>query len=70
MLMSDQVDTLLATTPLRISADIKKLQQLYDEIAFRINVMEGIGVASDQYTVIHRVLLKALLPNIALLYWQ
>lgn len=60
MLMSDQVDTLLATTPLRISADIKKLQ----------HVMEGIGVASDQYTVIHRVLLKALLPNIALLYWQ
>lgn len=39
-------------------ADVERLRSLSDEIAFRLNALEGLGMALNQYVIIVRVLLK------------
>ncbi|XP_077552449.1 uncharacterized protein LOC144166823 [Haemaphysalis longicornis] len=71
LLMADHVDALLAITPVKTSADVAGLRRLHDDISFRLNALEALGIAPDRYAVIiHRVLLKALPHDIALLYRQ
>ncbi|XP_077548092.1 uncharacterized protein LOC144160812 [Haemaphysalis longicornis] len=71
LLMADHVDALLSITPVKTSADVAGLRRLHDDISFRLNALEALGIAPDRYAVIiHRVLLKALPHDIALLYRQ
>ncbi|XP_077536079.1 uncharacterized protein LOC144148418 [Haemaphysalis longicornis] len=71
LLMADHVDALHAITPVKTSADVVGLRRLHDDISFRLNALEALGIAPDRYAVIiHRVLLKALPHDIALLYRQ
>ncbi|KAH7943786.1 hypothetical protein HPB52_011737 [Rhipicephalus sanguineus] len=58
-----------ASPTIRSSADVTKLRNLYDETAFRINALEGLGVSPGEYcTVLRRILLKALPPDLSILY--
>ncbi|KAH7943788.1 hypothetical protein HPB52_011739 [Rhipicephalus sanguineus] len=60
-----------ASPTIRSSADVTKLRNLYDETAFRINALEGLGVSPGEYcTVLRRILLKALPPDLSILYRQ
>ncbi|XP_077553530.1 uncharacterized protein LOC144168409 [Haemaphysalis longicornis] len=71
VLMADHVDALLDITPVKTSADVAVLRRLHDDIGFRLNALEAPGIAPDRDAVIiHRVLLKALPHDIALLYRQ
>ncbi|KAH9367921.1 hypothetical protein HPB48_008359 [Haemaphysalis longicornis] len=65
--MADHVDAVLPITPVKTSGDVERQRRLHDEIAFRLNALEGLGVAPDRYAVIiHRVPLNMLPRDIAL----
>ncbi|KAH7973906.1 hypothetical protein HPB49_006802 [Dermacentor silvarum] len=71
MLVDDHLDHLLEMAPIRSSADLNKLGDLYDEITFRTSALEGLGVSPDEYTAVQRrVIMKALPPDLGILYRQ
>ncbi|XP_077557616.1 uncharacterized protein LOC144172899 [Haemaphysalis longicornis] len=71
LFIADHVNALLAITPVKTSADVEGLRRFHDDIGCRLNALEALGIAPDRYAVIiRRLLLKALLHDIALLYRQ
>lgn len=49
MLVDDHLDHLLAMSPVHDSINIDKLRNLYDEITFRKNELEGFGISPEEY---------------------
>ncbi|KAH7949322.1 hypothetical protein HPB49_007715 [Dermacentor silvarum] len=69
--VDDHLDHLLAMAPIRSSADLDKFRNLYDEITFRTSALEGLGVSPGEYPgVLRRVIMKALPPDLGILYRQ
>ncbi|XP_072143775.1 uncharacterized protein [Dermacentor andersoni] len=69
MLVDEHLYHLLAVLPIRCSAYLNKLPNLYDEITFRTSTLEGLGVSPDEYAaVLRRVIMKALPLRIGILY--
>ncbi|KAH7974467.1 hypothetical protein HPB49_015733 [Dermacentor silvarum] len=52
MLVDDHLDRLLEMAPIRSSADLDKLRDLYDEITFHTSALEGLGVSPDEYAAV------------------
>ncbi|XP_077564637.1 uncharacterized protein LOC144180115 [Haemaphysalis longicornis] len=68
LLVEDHIDSLLALAPVRSSSEVGKLRDLYDQISFRVNALKSLGVAATEYAVVlHRVLVKALPPDLGIL---
>ncbi|XP_077557390.1 uncharacterized protein LOC144172577 [Haemaphysalis longicornis] len=71
LLVEDHIDSFLALAPVRSSSEVGKLRDLYDQISFRVNALRSLGVAATEYAVVlHRVLMKALPPDLGILYRQ
>ncbi|KAH7974958.1 hypothetical protein HPB49_022054 [Dermacentor silvarum] len=71
MLVDDHLAHLLAIEPIRSSIDLDKFRNLYNEITFRTSTLEDLGVSPDEYAaVLRRVIMKALPPDLGMLYRQ
>ncbi|KAH6948808.1 hypothetical protein HPB50_026542 [Hyalomma asiaticum] len=71
MLVNDHLDHLLSLAPVRSSSELSKLRILHDEVTFRMNALEGLGVCPGEYGAVpRRVLLKALPSDFSILYRQ
>ncbi|KAH6925067.1 hypothetical protein HPB50_000289 [Hyalomma asiaticum] len=71
MLVDDHLDHLLSLEPVRSSSEVSKLRILHDEVTFRMNALDGLGVSPGEYgAVLRRVLLKALPSDFCILYRQ
>ncbi|KAH7974469.1 hypothetical protein HPB49_015735 [Dermacentor silvarum] len=69
MLVDDHLDRLLEMAPIRSSANLDKLRDLYHEITLRTSAPEGLGVSPDEYAAcLRRVIMKALPPDLGILY--
>ncbi|KAH6945876.1 hypothetical protein HPB50_010451 [Hyalomma asiaticum] len=71
MLVDDHLEHLLSLAPVRSSSEVSKLRILHDEVTFRMNALEGLGVSPGEYgAVLRRVLLKELPSDFCILYRQ
>ncbi|KAH8026261.1 hypothetical protein HPB51_017799 [Rhipicephalus microplus] len=69
MLVDNLLDSLLSIAPVQSSGNVTLLKNLLDAAAFRIDALEGLGASPGEYaTVLRRVLLKALPPDLGILY--
>ncbi|XP_064477735.1 uncharacterized protein LOC135391410 [Ornithodoros turicata] len=70
-LVDEHVDSLLAITPIQNSSQLARLRELYEHILFRTSCLETLGVSPAEYAVVlHRVLMRSLSEDIAVLYRQ
>ncbi|KAH7952592.1 hypothetical protein HPB51_028246 [Rhipicephalus microplus] len=71
MIVDEHLDSLLSLAPIESSAHVTLLRNLHDEATFPINGLQGLRVSSGEYsTVLQHVLLKALTPDVSILYYQ
>ncbi|KAH7937475.1 hypothetical protein HPB49_012650 [Dermacentor silvarum] len=71
MLVDDHLDHLLAIAPIRSSADLDKLRNVYDEITSHTSALEGLRVSADEYAaVLRRVIMKNLPRDLGILCHQ
>ncbi|XP_064458861.1 uncharacterized protein LOC135369129 [Ornithodoros turicata] len=70
-LVDEHIDSLLAIAPISCSSQITRLRDLYEQIQFRTSCLESLGVPAAEYAVVlHRVLMRSLPEDIAVLYRQ
>lgn len=71
ILIDDHIDQLLNLPVINTSSDVAKLRQLHDAIRFRTTSLEGLEVPPSSYAVVlHRVLMRCLPADLAILYRQ
>ncbi|KAG0422904.1 hypothetical protein HPB47_001301 [Ixodes persulcatus] len=71
ILIDDHIDQLLNLPVINTSSDVAKLRQLHDAIRFRTTSLEGLDVPPSSYAVVlHRVLMRCLPADLAILYRQ
>ncbi|XP_037521388.1 uncharacterized protein LOC119398627 [Rhipicephalus sanguineus] len=71
LLVNEQIDQLLALSPVRSSKEVEKLRVLHDTARFRVSALQGLGVPPEQYIVVlHRVLMRCLPEDLRIMYRQ
>ncbi|XP_037502613.1 uncharacterized protein LOC119377081 [Rhipicephalus sanguineus] len=70
-LVDEHIDSLLAIATVDHSSNLSQLRELYEEVRFHTSCLDSLGVQASEYAVIlHRVLMRALPEDIAILYRQ
>lgn len=58
LFIDDHIDSLLATEPIELSSQLPRLQDLYEQIWFRADCLDSLGMLSAEYVVVlNRVLI-------------
>ncbi|KAG0429605.1 hypothetical protein HPB47_023431 [Ixodes persulcatus] len=71
ILIDEHINQLLNLPKISSSRNVSQLRQLFDAIRFRTTSLEGLNVPPNNYAVVlHRVLMRALPEDLALMYRQ
>ncbi|KAG0415361.1 hypothetical protein HPB47_007473 [Ixodes persulcatus] len=71
ILIDEHINQLLNLPKISSSRNVTQLRQLFDAIRFRTTSLEGLNVPPNNYAaVLHRVLMRALPEDLALMYRQ
>ncbi|KAG0414622.1 hypothetical protein HPB47_008220 [Ixodes persulcatus] len=71
ILIDEHINQLLNLPKISSSRNVTQLRQLFDAIRFRTTSLEGLNVPPNNYAVVlHRVLMRALPEDLALMYRQ